>query len=192
MNPNAREALLEASRLFGALAEREADRIESLGRQIAERLLAGARVMACGNGGSAADAQHFAAELSGRFVQDRPALDAIALTTNSSAVTAIANDYGYDLVFARQVEAHGRPGDVLVLFTTSGSSPSVIRALEAGKARSILTIGLTGEKGSAFADSCDEAIVVPSGETPRIQEVHIAIAHALCARIEEHLFGQGS
>jgi D-sedoheptulose 7-phosphate isomerase len=171
------------------MAQRESEHLEAIGREIAERLRRGQRVLACGNGGSAADAQHFAAELSGRFRKDRPALDVLALTTNASAVTAIGNDYGYEHVFSRQVEAHTRAGDVILLFTTSGSSPNVLAALEAGKARGAWCLGVTGERGAAFASRCDDAIVVPSNDTPRIQEVHIAIAHALCERIESHLFG---
>jgi D-sedoheptulose 7-phosphate isomerase len=190
VSPSAHDALVEAGRLFQEMAKLEGARLDAIGRGIAERLRAGARVLACGNGGSAADAQHFAAELSGRFRRDRPGLDVLALTTNASAVTAIGNDFGYERVFSRQVEAHARAGDVLLLFTTSGSSPNILAALEAGKAHGVWCLGITGLGGKVFASRCDEAIVVPSADTPRIQEVHIAIAHALCERIEGHLFGQ--
>jgi D-sedoheptulose 7-phosphate isomerase len=171
------------------MASREAGRVEALATRVAEAFRQGQRVLACGNGGSAADAQHVAGELAGRFYLDRDPLDAIALMTNPSLVTAVANDYGYDEVFARQIEGFGRSGDVLLLFTTSGRSPNMLRAVEVGKRRGLLTVGFTGAHGREFAESCDVAFVVPSEDTPRIQEAHIALGHALCECVEVLLFG---
>lgn len=149
----------------------------------------GFRVYLCGNGGSAADAQHIAAELAGRLRKERPALPAIALTVNPSVLTAIANDYGYDAVFARQVEGLGRPGDVLVGISTSGASRNVVAALAAAHAAGLLTIGLMGKAGGPMKEHCDVAILVPSSDTQRIQETHIAVGHAVCELVERDLFG---
>lgn len=158
-----------------------------VGRRIAEHLRAGARVLAFGNGGSAADAQHLAGELVGRFLKQRQALPALALTTDSSVMTAIANDLGYEVVFRRQVEAHGRPGDVAVGITTSGRSPNVVEALRFARERGLLTIGMTGGGGGRLAGLVDYLIDVPHRETPRIQEVHGMVVHILCEIIEEDL-----
>lgn len=149
----------------------------------------GKRVYLCGNGGSAADAQHMAAELAGRLRMDRQGLPAIALTVNPSVLTAIANDYGYDAVFARQVEALGRPGDVLVGISTSGTSRNVVAALAAAHAAGLSTIGLMGKAGGPMKEYCDVAILVPSSDTQRIQEAHIAVGHAVCELVERDLFG---
>jgi len=142
----------------------------------------------CGNGGSAADAQHFACELSGRFFFDRPPLPAISLTTNTSSLTAIGNDYGYDDVFARQLEGLGSRGDMLVAISTSGASRSVTRAIASAKRLGMQVIGMTGAKGADFAAACDYALITPSFVTPRIQEGHLAMGHALCELIERALF----
>lgn len=142
----------------------------------------------CGNGGSAADAQHIAAELSGRFSYDRPPLFSEALHVNTSYLTAVANDYGYDEVYARMTRAMGRKGDVLVGISTSGNSANVVRALEAARSIGIITVGFTGAKGGKMEALCDYLINVPSSETPRIQECHILIGHMLCAVIEQNLF----
>ena len=152
-----------------------------------EALRSGRTVMACGNGGSAADAQHFAAELTGRFARERRAWPALALTTDTSALTAIGNDYGFDRVFARQVEAHGRQGDVLVAMSTSGDSPNVLAAVEAARARGVRTIGLTGTDGGALGRVVDVHLNVPSPTTARIQEVHITLLHVLCDLVEQEL-----
>jgi len=152
-----------------------------------EALRSGRTVMACGNGGSAADAQHFAAELTGRFARERRAWPALALTTDTSALTAIGNDYGFDRVFARQVEAHGRQGDVLVAMSTSGDSPNVLAAVEAARARGVKTIGLTGTDGGALGRVVDVHLNVPSPTTARIQEVHITLLHVLCDLVEQEL-----
>ncbi|MFM2147699.1 MAG: hypothetical protein RLZZ187_5 [Pseudomonadota bacterium] len=151
-------------------------------------LRAGRKLLFCGNGGSAADAQHWAGELVSRFHYDRPGLPAIALTTDSSILTAIGNDYGYDRVFARQVEALGVAGDVLVAISTSGNSPNVVAAIEAARAQGLATIGFTGQGGGLMAALCDVCIRIPSTSTPRIQEGHEVLGHALCALIEATLF----
>jgi len=156
--------------------------------QIVKALRAGGKVMFCGNGGSAADAQHLAAEFTGRYLKERRALPALALHANTSAVTAIGNDYGFDLVFARQVEALGKEGDVTVGISTSGNSPNVLRALEAAKSKSIYTVALTGASGGKMKDVADCAIRIPSEETPRIQECHILTGHIICEIVEEMLF----
>lgn len=151
----------------------------------------GGTLFFCGNGGSAADAQHMACELSGRFLIDRPALPAVALTTNTSSLTAIGNDYAYDQIFSRQLEGVGSRGDVLVAITTSGGSRNVLRAIQAAKRLGMVVIGFTGARGATFAASCDFALITPSFSTPRIQEGHIAMGHALCELIEHELFGAG-
>lgn len=155
---------------------------------ISDRLSAGGQVLFFGNGGSAADAQHWAAELSGGFYRRRPALPAAALTANSSQVTAIANDLGFEEVFARPVHAMGRPGDVAVGISTSGRSPNVIMALEAARSRGMMTVGFTGRDGGAMAPICDLLIRIPSDDVARIQEGHELCAHAVCAVIEHLQF----
>ena len=147
----------------------------------------GRTVLVCGNGGSAADAQHFAAELVGRFTRERRAWPALALTTDSSALTAIGNDYGFDRVFARQVEAHGQPGDVLIGISTSGGSPNVLAAVETARARGLVTIGLTGRDGGALGRAVDVHLNVPSPSTARTQEVHITLLPVLCDLVEQEL-----
>lgn len=154
-------------------------------------LRSGRKLLFAGNGGSAADAQHWAGELVSRFYYDRPGLPAIALTTDTSILTAIGNDYGYDYVFARQVEALGQQGDVLIAISTSGNSRNVARAIEAAHEKRMVVIGFTGEGGGKMADLCDLCFRVPSGETPRIQEGHEALGHLLCALIEAEMFPRG-
>ena len=161
--------------------------IEQSANIISRCLAQGHKVMLCGNGGSAADAQHIATELSGRFRKERRALAAIALTTDSSALTAISNDYGFEQVFARQVEALAQQGDVLICISTSGSSPNVISALEAGRERGCVTIGMTGERNSVLSKQADVCIQIPSANTARIQEMHILAGHILCGWVEENL-----
>ncbi len=147
------------------------------------------KILIAGNGGSAADAQHFAGELVSRFYFDRPALSAIALTTDSSILTAIGNDYGYEDVFSRQVQAHGRSGDVFIAISTSGNSPNILKAIETAKAIGLVVIGLTGQSGGKMKAMCDVCLCAPSDSTPRIQECHLFFEHTLCACIEESLFG---
>lgn len=146
------------------------------------------KVLFCGNGGSAADAQHISAELSGRFYTDRPPLYSEALHVNSSYMTAVANDYSYDVVYSRMVEACGRKGDVLVGITTSGNSKNIIAAMEMAKKQGMITVGMTGKSGGKMNDCCDIMLRVPSTDTPRIQESHILIGHILCQLIEETIF----
>ena len=146
------------------------------------------KMLLCGNGGSASDAQHIAAELSGRFYTDRPPLYAEALHVNSSYMTAVANDYGYEATYARMVEAAGRKGDVLIGISTSGNSSNVVKAMQKAKEIGMLTVGFTGKDGGKMKDICDIMICVPSVDTPRIQEAHILIGHIICQLIEEELF----
>jgi D-sedoheptulose 7-phosphate isomerase len=154
---------------------------------IATTFAAGGTLLVCGNGGSAADAQHIAAEFVGRFLKERTPFSAIALNANTSAVTAIGNDYGFDEVFARQVRAHGRAGDVLLAISTSGSSPNVIAAVAAARERGLSVIGLSGGDGGKLAAACDVCLTVPVSSTPRVQEAHILLAHVLCGLVEDAL-----
>ena len=162
----------------------DADRVVTV---MARSMAAGGALLVCGNGGSAADAQHIAAELTGRFFRDRKPLPALALHGNTSSLTAIGNDYGYDLVFAREVGAHGRAGDVLLAISTSGNSPNILRAIEAARDKRMTVIGLTGESGGKMRDLCDVCLCVPSTSTPRIQECHILIGHTICELLERIL-----
>ncbi len=148
-------------------------------------LRSGNKLLIIGNGGSAADAQHIAAEIVGRYKQNRPAYAAIALTTDTSALTAIANDYGFEQVFARQVEGLGQRGDVLLALSTSGRSPNILAALRAARERGLVTIGFTGNKGEALGAQCDHLLVAPSDDTPLIQQIHLTIAHGICDEIEQ-------
>lgn len=151
----------------------------------------GHKTLIAGNGGSAADAQHIAGEFVSRFYFDRPGLASIALTTDTSIMTAIGNDYGYEKLFSRQVQANGVKGDMFIGISTSGNSANVIEALEECKEKRIITVGLTGEKGGKMAEMCDYCIKVPSNETPRVQEAHILIGHIICSVVEEAIFGKG-
>lgn len=191
MTPDAvRQALGDTARLLDAMA---ADAVlceaasAAAGACVAA-LRAGGKLLLCGNGGSAADAQHWAAELVSRFNYDRPGLAAMALTTDGSILTGIGNDYGNTRIFARQIEALGKGGDMLLALSTSGRSPNVLEALRAARARGMGTIGFTGEAGEAMASLCDICIRVPSASTPRIQEGHAVLGHALCAAVEAALF----
>lgn len=154
---------------------------------ITDALRNGRKLLIAGNGGSAADAQHIAAEIIGRYKFDRPAWPAIALTTDTSALTAIANDYGFDRIFARQVEGLGQRGDVFIGITTSGSSPNVLAALQAARALGLVTVGMTGARGAAMASLCDYLLVAPIDETALVQQIHIMAAHAICDEIEQTL-----
>jgi D-sedoheptulose 7-phosphate isomerase len=156
-----------------------------LGARLAGVLLDGGRLLAFGNGGSAADAQHFVAELVGRLARNRRALSAIALTTDPSVVTAVGNDLGFDAVFRRQVEAHGRPGDVVLAISTSGRSPNVLEAVRAARALGLRTVGLTGNGGGELAALVDDLVDVPHADTQRIQEVHVMVLHVLAQAVEE-------
>jgi len=148
----------------------------------------GGKILLAGNGGSAADAQHIAGEFVSRFAFDRPGLPAIALTTDTSILTAIGNDYGYDNLFARQVQAHARKGDVFIAYSTSGKSPNVIAAVQEAKSRGVVCIGMTGNRGGPMAELCDYYLDVPSADTPKIQEGHAVLGHILCGLVEQALF----
>jgi D-sedoheptulose 7-phosphate isomerase len=156
-----------------------------IGRRMAESLRAGGKILAFGNGGSAADAQHFAAELVGRFAADRAAWPALALTTDPSIMTAVGNDYGFESVFRRQVEAHGRPGDVALGISTSGRSPNVVEALRVARDRGLLTVGMSGGGGGRMGGLVHYLVDVPHHTTARIQEVHAIVVHVLCQVVEE-------
>ena len=163
-------------------------KIEQAARMLIAAFRGDGKVLFCGNGGSAADAQHIAAELSGRFYTDRPPLFAEALHVNTSYLTAVANDYGYDDVYARMVQAAGRPGDVLVGLSTSGNSPNILKAIAAARQRSMGVLGFSGSGGGQMAAHCDVLLNVPSSDTPRIQEAHILLGHILCEIIEREMF----
>jgi len=162
--------------------------IAAIADRITAALGAGQKVLLAGNGGSAADAQHLAGEFLSRLYYDRAPVAAIALTTDSSVLTAIGNDYGYDCVFERQVLGLGRPGDVLILISTSGRSPNILKAIAAGRANNLVVIGFTGESGGDMAARCDLCLRAPSTSTPLIQQLHITAGHIVCGLVEERLF----
>lgn len=186
MSDIVQRGLQEHLGLFQSLASLAAE-IERAGNLIAAALRGGRKLMLCGNGGSAADSQHIAAEMAGRFVNDRRPLAAVALSTDTSTMTCIANDYTFDEVFSRQVMGLGMRGDCLLAISTSGNSRNVLRAAEAARAAGIQVIGLLGKGGGALQNACDVSIVVPSQTTARIQEAHIFIGHMLCALVEAEL-----
>jgi len=165
--------------------------IKEVAKVTTEAYKRGNKTLIAGNGGSAADAQHIAGEFVSKFYFDRPGLASIALTTDTSIITAIGNDYGYEKLFSRQVQANGVEGDVFIGISTSGNSKNIIEALKECKDKGIITVGLTGESGGAMKELCDYCICVPSNETPRIQESHILIGHIICAVVEEEIFGKG-
>jgi len=164
-----------------------AGQIEAIAKAIIKTYKQSGKVLIFGNGGSAADSQHIAAELVGRFKKERPALAAIALSVNTSIISALANDYSYDYIFERQIEALGKKGDLAIGISTSGSAKNVIAGLKKAKKLGMYCIGLTGAKGIAFKSLCDLCLLVPSKNTPRIQEAHICIAHIICELVEESL-----
>jgi D-sedoheptulose 7-phosphate isomerase len=181
--------LLEASASLKRVSESPYERAVTAALDLLYEAMAGGRtLLVFGNGGSSADAQHLCAELVGRFNRDRRPLPAIALTTDQAFLTAWRNDYSFEDVFARQVEAFGRPGDVALGISTSGNSPNVVNALRRARELGLRTMGLTGEGGGRMAGHCDVLMAVPLRETPRIQEVHLVTDHALCALLEERLF----
>ncbi len=154
---------------------------------IIDALRSGNKVLLIGNGGSAADAQHIASEIVGRYRKERPGYAAIALTTDTSALTAISNDYGFEQIFARQIESLGRPGDVLLALSTSGRSPNILAALSAARRLGLVTVGFTGVKGQGLHEICDRLLVAPSDDTPVIQQIHMTAAHAICDNVERAL-----
>jgi D-sedoheptulose 7-phosphate isomerase len=163
----------------------------SAARKIAQVIVSGLRsghkLLLIGNGGSAADVQHIAAEIVGRYKRERPAFAAIALTTDTSALTSISNDYGFEQVFARQVEGLGHPGDILLALSTSGRSPNILAALRVAREHGLVTIGFTGNNGAAMGAACDHLLVAPSDDTPVIQQIHLAVAHGICDEVEQAL-----
>jgi D-sedoheptulose 7-phosphate isomerase len=183
----ARAGLDALAALAARVAEQQAETIATIADAYVAALSTGGTVFFAGNGGSAADAQHLATEYVVRYQSNRPALRAVALTTDSSLLTAAANDLGFDEVFARQVEALARPGDVLSLHSTSGESPNVVRAAQVAKARGVRVVALLGKSGGRLRELADIALVVPSAETARIQELHLAIEHVICEMVEARL-----
>ncbi len=183
-----KKQLEESARVKIAVAETLSETIVQASRMIINAYQRGGKVLLIGNGGSAADAQHIAAEFVGRFKKNRRALPALALTTNTSILTALGNDLGYDVIFTRGVEAFGQPGDVLIAITTSGSSPNVIKAVALAKKMNLNIIGLTGRDGGQLKALADVPIIVPSHDTQRIQEAHIAIGHIMADLAEQALF----
>ena len=177
---NVKEQILQDEELLGT--------IEAVVTEMVDALRKGNRIYFCGNGGSAADAQHLAAEFSGRFYKDRKALPAEALHCNTSYLTAAANDYGFDVVYARLIEGIGEKGDVLVGLSTSGNSANIVHAFEAAREAGIITVGFTGLTGGALKSLSDHLLNVPSADTPRIQESHILIGHIICQLVEENYF----
>lgn len=191
MNPTERirASLTRLSALADRVANEQAGAVADLAARYEAVLRGGGTLFFAGNGGSAADAQHIAAEYVVRYQTTRPGLSAIALTTDTSVLTACANDLGFDEVFARQVESHVRPGDLLVLHSTSGESPNVIRAAQSAKARGVPVVAFLGKSGGPLKALADVALVVPADETARIQELHLAIEHIICDIVEERMKG---
>lgn len=184
------EQIAEAQRVMSAMLVDASllSTVESAAAACIECLRSGGKILLAGNGGSAADAQHIAGELVSRFAFDRPGLPAIALTTDSSILTAIGNDYGYEKLFARQVQAHGSKGDVFIGYSTSGKSPNILLAFKEARGKGLVCVGLTGNRGGEMQDLCNYLLVVPSSETPKIQEGHLVLGHILCGLVEGALF----
>lgn len=168
------------------------NRLELCANMVTEAFKSGKKVLFCGNGGSAADAQHLAAEFSGRFYSDRDALPAEALHCNTSYLTAVANDYSYDVVYARMIHGIGNAGDVLIGLSTSGNSKNIVEAFKTAKLKGMITVGLTGDSGGMMKNMSDYLFNVPSSDTPRIQESHIMLGHIICQLVEEKYFGHGA
>ncbi len=180
--------LLDSSKTLAETAQTQLPTLEKAAEALIATFRAGNKIMTFGNGGSACDAQNFADELVGRFERNRPPLPAISLTVNTSDLTSIANDFGYENVFSRQLEAHAKPGDIAVAISTSGNSANVLKAVEAAKKKNLLVIGLTGRKGGKLKALCDVCVCVPSDTVARIQEAHIAVIQIWCGLIEDALF----
>ena len=187
MKEKIKKIIKESMEVKESLLKAEAVNIEKAAKVMIGSLKSGGKLLIFGNGGSAADSQHMAAELVGRFKKERRPLGAIALTTNTSTLTAIANDYGYESVFSRQIEALGKSGDIAFGISTSGNSKNVIEALKKAKNMGLSTIGLTGRGGGKMKSECGILIAVPSGDTPRVQESHLVVCHIICELVEEGL-----
>ncbi len=186
------KAFDESADVKRRFAQEHADRIIELGRLLVRTFREGNKVLLFGNGGSATDASHIAAEFVGRYHLERAPLPAIALTTDFAALTCIANDYAYEEIFARQVRAHGRKGDVAIAISTSGNSPNVLKGVEAARSCGLTTVGWTGQTGGKLAGLVDHAFLVPSSVTARIQESHITLGHVLCELIDEQILSQSA
>ena len=191
MDSTIRRLLQESAQVKQAVADSNTSEIKELVRLITEAYRNGGKVVLFGNGGSAADSQHIASELVGRFILKRRGLPAIALTANTSTLTAVANDFGYEYVFSRQVEALVNRGDVVIGLSTSGTSPNIIEAMRAAKKEGAKAVGLTGSSGGSLAQVADLVVAVPSDSTRRIQEAHITIGHIVCELVEKELAGTG-
>jgi D-sedoheptulose 7-phosphate isomerase len=182
--------ITEAQRVMSAMLADQVllSLLEDAAKACVECLQCGGKILLAGNGGSAADAQHIAAEFVSRFAFDRPGLPAIALTTDSSIITSIGNDYGYEKLFARQLQAHGNKGDIFIGYSTSGKSPNILRAFEEARSRGLVCIGLTGNRGGPMQALCDYLLETPSSDTPKIQEGHLVLGHILCGLVESVIF----
>jgi D-sedoheptulose 7-phosphate isomerase len=178
----------ESLRVKSSFFAENKDRIAQTAERIADGLRNGKKVLFFGNGGSAADAQHLAAELVGRFGPDRSPLAGISLSTDTSILTALGNDYGYEKIFSRQIEALGNPGDIAIAVSTSGNSPNIIAAIDAARSKGLFTVGFTGETGGKMKHGVDVLFRVPSRNTPRIQETHLLLGHILCDLVDRNLF----
>ncbi|HKH61136.1 MAG TPA: D-sedoheptulose 7-phosphate isomerase [Flavitalea sp.] len=192
MKDKIRKIISESVSVKNSILQNESilNTVDEVASLIVKALKQGNRIYFCGNGGSAADAQHLAAEFSGRFYIDRDALPAEALHCNTSYITAVGNDYGYDLVYARLIKGIGNKGDFLVGLSTSGNSVNIIKAFEVAREKGIATVGFTGESGGKMKGLCDYLLNVPSSNTPRIQESHIMLGHIVCQLVEEQYFGE--
>jgi len=188
MNERIKAELLSIADNFKTLAS-SADAVLAIAGLCADAIRNGNKILFCGNGGSAADSQHLAAELVGRFQKDRPGMAAIALTVDTSVLTAVSNDYGFEGVFARQVESLGRKGDVLIGLSTSGNSPNVVKALVQAKVMGLKTVALTGMGGGECGRVADRTLAVPAKESAHIQEMHIAVGHLICGEVEQAIYG---
>ena len=193
MNPTSKDPIAAHLALSRDALERAAQDVDLLdtARKIADvsvsALRSGNKLLLAGNGGSAGDAQHIAAEIVGRYKKERPAYAAVALTTDTSALTAIGNDYGFEQIFARQVEGLGRRGDILLAFSTSGRSPNILAALKTARQQGLVTVGFTGAKGASMAAFCDHLLIAPSDDTAVIQQIHLTFGHGICDVIEQKL-----
>ena len=192
MKDKIRKIISESVSVKNSILQNESilNTVDEVASQMVAALKRGNRIYFCGNGGSAADAQHLAAEFSGRFYIDRDALPAEALHCNTSYITAVGNDYGYDLVYARLIKGIGNTGDFLVGLSTSGNSVNILKAFEVAREKGIVTVGFTGESGGKMKGLCDYLLNVPSSNTPRIQESHIMLGHIVCQLVEEQFFGE--
>ena len=186
------ERMNEVQLMFQSMASDAVlqDRLEQVAIACIGCFRTGGKILLAGNGGSAADAQHVAGEFVSRFAFDRPGLPAIALTTDTSILTAIGNDYGYDRLFARQIQAHAREGDIFIAYSTSGKSPNIIAALTEAKSLGVICIGMTGSRDGRMKDLCDYCLEVPSADTPKIQEGHLVLGHIICGLVENAMFGE--